>query len=297
MSSSSNSELPYIPVMEMPLLARKNILVQADNESFAKWCSYPQFAPLCGTNYNAQQVYKERCERLYDSELLKFKDETVTWKQFYQLLERLIPDLQHGMLDSTTAEDELYYYIEYPDAAIFCKLFKKLRPTLFNQYKNTLLEDAVLLGKWDLFKWLINEGANVQAIPVYNGMYINAPFEIIDIFIQNQRIPNKIHFDILIQQDRLDVLKLIYEKYNLLPPSLSYLQALNAYNLEIIKFMYENNVPLPIGVIRVAIENGDLDIVKYLVENGILPTREEINIYASTLVQNWLLADESRYTY
>ena len=200
------------PIKELPLLVQKNILVQADHDDFLNFCSYPQLAPLCGTNANAQQVYQERCERLFSDELLKYKETTISWRDFYYILHRLISDVDTGEL---TDEHNLEYYMEDKNSLLLFKLIKEIRTDFVATLGEDLVDLAIELRNYNVLTWLIVDN-NIHIMTINPlrlvQIYLYAPFETIDLLISKGKSPRQGDFDWIIRYGRFDILKQIYEK-------------------------------------------------------------------------------------
>lgn len=280
LSSNTSPELPYIPVMELPLLVRKNILVQADNESFAKWCSYPQFAPLCGTNYNAQEVYEERCKRLFDDKILGFKDKNVSWRDFYYLATILVTDIDKGIFSQRDSNlyRKLKEYGQMNNGTILLNMILVLFPSSFLTFEKRLLNEMLYLGIVETAEWLL-KFTTIKDIEegVITGAYHYGQDKIINFLIEKGITPTQDNINSLAYYNNFDVMKELYKKYKYLPNTHGLHLAIERSDEKMIPWLLEKNIPISEESLRLIIKKDSLLIMMILINNGKKISRREYN--------------------
>ncbi|AYV85976.1 MAG: hypothetical protein Solivirus2_47 [Solivirus sp.] len=119
-------DLDNIIIQNLSILSKKN---------FDKTCKLAEFEFYCRGDLS-ERVYEERVKKHFDNELIKYKEEDMTWKEFYERLYTLI--------------DYLPAYSDYTDPLIRDAKLMELE-ILFAIKKKFNVRDyntiAILLGK------------------------------------------------------------------------------------------------------------------------------------------------------
>ncbi len=272
------------------------ILIQADNKDFEK---YLEFIPI--PDINIERIYKERVERLFHSDLITFKPQDKSWKEFYYILNEFIDDIH----DPANHKPHLFLYYITNNNLLELQLFKEVYPEVFYLHLKEMINTAIFKAKTTIAKWLLGFVDDADDYMQYNIDVLNiidsyrfAEYDFIEFLISHGFLPTATNIRALVHRGRLDLLKKL-SKY-----SLHYITANDAVEFEklkILKWLAENKVLPQRHKIRMALHNSDDNnddsylILRFMIDNKIYPTVDEINEYASPEDKSWLI-ENSYYT-
>ncbi len=83
-------------VIPLPLDLTLQILSEADDETFDRLCSQPEFSSVCSQNSAfSERLYEERSKGKF-TDLIKFKPREMTWREFYTRMKHFVNSYVHS---------------------------------------------------------------------------------------------------------------------------------------------------------------------------------------------------------
>lgn len=142
---------------------------------------------------------------------------------------------------------------------------------------------ATKLGHIEIMKWLLTQFSVKLNEKIFSTAVKSGNPETVDFLIDIGCPYNKNIFNNACYYGNLDIVSLVFNKLNtrtFICEAVAYENAIEGSNIEIVKFLFDNNIPYNFFITTVAVRYNNLDILKLLVEKGIDLTTITFNIAA-----------------
>lgn len=264
----SSNQLKYAQNVfpaSLPPHVINQILIEADDYTFKKLCSSPEFASFCSSNSAfSEHIYEERARKKYAANLIQFKPREMKWREFDRRMNEFINYTQRA---NTLAEEGKLMELKILHATT------GETPDVYGA------NEAVINGHLDILKWIHEH--NTTILPNIDGVNEAAEYGHLDVLkwiYENAHIlPDIDGVNSAVANGHIDVLKWIYETSSLLPDV--YGADLAAYNgyINILKWIYEKSslnytptLPDSDGA-DLAARYNHKDVVEWLASKGVFP--------------------------
>jgi hypothetical protein len=261
----------------LPAFAQLNILVQADPEDFDEYIKIGHINP-----FYEERVYEERVRKFFSLDLIQFKPKEMKWKEFYNRLNDLFYDFEHGYF-----EDDIGYYMKN-NHLLEIQIYAHVYPEQFELNFYKLINTAIYHASLDISKWLLNINPTVT-IEEYNidESYRNTTHEFVEFLISKGYRPDYRNIDMLLSKKKFNIL----EKLNIMPNYHHANAAVDRGDISSLLWLEKYNILPDAHKITNAIASDRLDIVKFMVHLGYYPNHYELNYVASPKIREWLVTN------
>ncbi len=229
---------------DYPIYSTLDALSHLDDENFVIACSAnEELQMICDGKFKpghqkyfgqlTDYLYMRRSEAYFDKSLIKFKDDSVTWKDFYKQVAYLVDNIK---------DEDLVYLLIAKKAILPLKILYKIKPFVF--IDQTLANRASGYGNVEILDFL----KDINLLPNQYGVFEaagNGNIAILE-WMKNNNIPITNNINVLnsvAANGDLETLKFFY-KNGLIPQEVTAIWAAQNYHINILKWMKETNLPL-----------------------------------------------------
>ncbi len=274
---------------DLPFYEKLFILQRLPHDKFKLLCTADrQMTPVCMGNLTqdiitkhgskvTEELYQGRSNNMFNSSLLQFKTNNMSWKEFYERVNRLIDNLEiipdqinmnTYLINSRILEAKILYQIR--DVDIEFRLIVLLLSA----------EGPPLELKLEFLEWLKEIEFNFPVFPLFDQDILNN-IEVVKWLLENKIFPHPMQF--------LGLLKLKYpytELFEVLDLFASYgyypdqIAANTANSVEMVKWLYNHqpNTPLPNqDALDDYLADGRVDILEFWNNNIRTLTQQDLN--------------------
>ncbi len=236
-----------------PIYSTLDALSHLDDENFAIACSAnEELQMICDGKFKhghqkfftqlTDYLYKTRCEAYFDKSLIKFKDDSISWKDFYERLTYLYENMKKPKLANEYAKQGKLMELN---------ILSSLSSPIFPDIEGAKL--AALEGNLNVLKWMKEQ--NLQILDIDVRIYAAAG-------------------------GKVNILEWMKDNNFPLPEKLDALNATINGHVAVLKWMKENNISSDYQAIgKIALDFKQLNILKWLKENNLpLPNLNNIDL-------------------
>ncbi len=275
-------EIEPFPFEQLPIFPQLDILVQSDIYTFPQICKSSKLyndicngKPIDGHGDLSHYLYEARSKRWFDDKLLKYKEETMTWKEFYDRVIQFLLAKKKAKEKASIFVDQNQYLVDlvstfsYHGKLMEVKMIVEPNPKIVeDRDMSRILTNAAGNGKLEILKYfydnfglLPGEDAMKYAITYGHMDVINWLEEHGILFSKNNFDNERIYF--IIESTTPEVLIWLLRKG--ITISNSYISAAaHSGNLPVFKFFAENGAAIGQEIISTVIYNGHLNILEYV---------------------------------
>lgn len=263
-------------LLELPQYLQYEVLVSTPIKDFSSLCkTNKDILRLCSGNLTDEQkllygdniterLYKERSEKWFDEEILNFRETNMSWKEFYLRITEINNEIQKRKSNNLNLSREFILPILLQEYVAQDKLFEiKLLYNTGQEIYPFIIKQAASLGYLDILQW-------ISTLPevIIDSDRSWSKQNLTGKLLINYKIANE-----AAKNGNINVLNWLKD-YDILPTEEGIKNGIQSGKKEIVKWTIENNI-LPIGNLKSLIRLwGHLDTFNWMIKNGYMKESE-----------------------
>ncbi len=225
-NATKSSNIPDLNEFE-----KINLLAHVDDDTFESLClANKEYYRICTNKFFKERLYEERTKVKFTNEVITFKEQNMSWYDFYIRLNSLL-----------IKEKNIELANEYARRGMLMEL--KILST-----KGILPKDSYTvarLGRLEVLKWMKENNLPIYLEDVPNLAARNGHLDMLNWLKENGlTLPDQYGANMAAKIGRLNVLKWMKENNLPLPNDDGVEWAYRNRNIHVLKWMRDNNFPL-----------------------------------------------------